>query len=33
MEQYWEVLLIHILNFRFIYPSERDKIPVGCSKS
>jgi hypothetical protein len=27
MEQYWEVLLIHILNFRFIYPSERDKIP------
>ncbi len=27
MEQYWEVLLMHILNFRFIYPSERDKIP------
>jgi hypothetical protein len=27
MEQYWEVLLIHLLNFRFIYPSERDKIP------
>jgi hypothetical protein len=27
MEQYWEVLLIHVLNFRFIYPSERDKIP------
>ena len=27
MEQYWEVLLIHILTFRFIYPSERDKIP------
>ena len=21
MEQYWEVLLIHLLNFRFIYPS------------
>jgi hypothetical protein len=27
MEQYWEVLLIHILNFRFIYPTEREKIP------
>jgi hypothetical protein len=27
MEQYWEVLLIHLLNFRFIYPSEREKIP------
>ena len=27
MEQYWEVLLIHVLNFRFIYPSERDMIP------
>jgi hypothetical protein len=27
MEQYWEVLLIHVLNFRFIYPSERDKVP------
>jgi hypothetical protein len=27
MEQYWEVLLIHILNFRFIYPSERDRVP------
>jgi hypothetical protein len=27
MEQYWEVLLIHLLNFRFIYPSERDTIP------
>lgn len=27
MEQYWEVLLIHVLNFRFIYPSEREKIP------
>jgi hypothetical protein len=28
MEQYWEVLLIHLLNFRFIYPSEREKIPI-----
>ncbi|NYZ14676.1 hypothetical protein HL658_19175 [Azospirillum sp. RWY-5-1] len=27
MDQYWEVLLIHLLNFRFIYPSERDIIP------
>ena len=26
-ELYWEVLLIQILNFRFIYPSERDLIP------
>lgn len=27
MEQYWEVLLMHLLNFRFIYPSERDQVP------
>lgn len=27
MEQYWEVLLVHVLNFRFIYPSERELIP------
>ena len=27
MEQYWEVLLMHILNFRFIYPSERENVP------
>lgn len=27
MEQYWEVLLIHVLNFRFVYPSERECIP------
>ena len=27
MEQYWEVLLMHVLNFRFIYPSERDRVP------
>src|SRR6185312_6635266 len=26
-EQYWEVLLIHILNFRFIYPTERERVP------
>ena len=27
MELYWEVLLIAVLNFRFIYPSERDLVP------
>ena len=27
LEPYWEVLLIHLLNFRFIYPTERDRIP------
>ncbi len=27
MEPYWEVLLIHVLNFRFVYPTERDRIP------
>jgi hypothetical protein len=27
MEQYWEVLLMHVLNFRFVYPSERECIP------
>ncbi len=27
MDQYWEVLLIHLLNFRFIYPTERDAVP------
>ncbi|HWT12541.1 MAG TPA: hypothetical protein VN231_07295 [Allosphingosinicella sp.] len=27
MELYWEVLLIHVLNFRFIYPTERERIP------
>lgn len=27
MEPYWEVLLAQILNFRFVYPSERDAIP------
>jgi hypothetical protein len=26
-EQHWEVLLTHIINFRFIYPSERNRIP------
>jgi nucleotidyltransferase DUF2204 len=27
MELYWEVLLIAVLNFRFVYPSEREVIP------
>ena len=27
MELYWEVLLMAVLNFRFIYPSERDTVP------
>ena len=27
VELYWEVLLIQVLNFRFIYPTERDLIP------
>jgi len=28
MELYWEVLLMALLNFRFVYPSERDLIPT-----
>ena len=27
MEAYWEVLFIHLLNFRFIYPTERHLVP------
>ncbi len=27
LELYWEVLLVALLNFRFIYPSERDLAP------
>ena len=27
MELHWEVLLMHLLNFRYIYPSERDSVP------
>lgn len=26
-EQYWEVLLMHVINFRFIYPTERECVP------
>lgn len=28
MNPYWEVLLCHLLTFRWIYPSERDAIPA-----
>jgi hypothetical protein len=27
MEQHWELLLAHLLNFRWIYPTERDNVP------
>jgi hypothetical protein len=27
MELYWEVLLINVLNFRFVYPTERHLVP------
>jgi hypothetical protein len=27
MEPYWEILLAHLVNFRWIYPSERDIVP------
>jgi hypothetical protein len=27
MELHWEVLLTHLLNFRWIYPTERDHVP------
>ena len=27
LEPYWEVLFAHLLNFRFIYPTERDMVP------
>lgn len=27
MEPYWEVLLAHLLQFRFVYPSDRDAVP------
>lgn len=28
MEPYWEVLLSHLVNFRFAYPTERDCVPT-----
>ena len=27
LELHWEVLLTHLINFRYIYPSERDLVP------
>ena len=27
MELHWEVLLVHLVNFRWAYPSERDHVP------
>lgn len=27
MEPYWEILLSHLLQFRFVYPAERDAVP------
>lgn len=27
LEVHWELLLAHLVNFRFIYPTERDKVP------
>ncbi|QQG43875.1 MAG: nucleotidyltransferase [Candidatus Roizmanbacteria bacterium] len=31
-EQHWEILFSHILNFRFVYPSERNKVPKWLIK-
>jgi hypothetical protein len=28
METHWEVLLVHLLNFRWIYPTERERVPA-----
>ena len=33
MDLYWEVLLAHLLNFRFAYPTERDKTPRWLSEA
>ncbi len=27
MDLHWEILLVHLINFRWVYPSERDCIP------
>src|SRR5438445_6065042 len=27
MDLHWEVLLVHLLNFRWAYPSEREHVP------
>ncbi|MNT01856.1 hypothetical protein D3C72_1363410 [compost metagenome] len=28
MDLYWEVLMAHLLNFRFAYPTERGRVPA-----
>jgi len=28
MDLHWEVLLVHLLNFRWAYPSERNRVPL-----
>jgi hypothetical protein len=28
MEPIWEVLLAHLINFRFVYPADRDAVPA-----
>jgi hypothetical protein len=28
MDLYWEVLMAHLLNFRFAYPTERENVPA-----
>lgn len=32
MEPFWEVLLAHLINFRFVYPSEYQQIPKWVMK-
>jgi hypothetical protein len=32
MEQHWEVLFAHIINFRFVYPADRDIVPKWVMK-
>jgi hypothetical protein len=32
-DAYWEVLLSHLILFRFIYPGERDKVPRAVMES
>jgi hypothetical protein len=32
MELHWEVLLAHLINYRFIYPAERDLVPAWVMK-
>lgn len=27
IEPFWEALLVHLVNFRFVYPGERDRVP------